>query len=146
MAENVKDKDGNDIEIVIDENGKPVARPIDYKKKYEDVLHLWNEAQNIMNQSDADGGPWATRAAQALKFLGLSTGKPVRIPKLTLYSEYTSRLAALNRKATAEDKQKIYEDMAKHFHAQSAESIRQQLKAPAAADLKARRMVFGKNH
>ena len=146
MAECEKDKDGNDIEIVIDENGNPVARPIDYKQRYEEALHLWNEARTIMNQSDADGGPWATRAAEALKILGLSTGKPVKIPKETLFTEYKMRVAALNRKATAKDKWKIYEDMAKQFDAQSAESIRQQLKAPAAAHLKAQRTVFGKNH
>lgn len=145
MVENVKDKDGNDIEIVIDENGKPVARPIDYKQRYEEALHVWNEARMILNQSEADGGPWAKRAADALKKLGLSTGKPVKIPKGKLFSEYQMRLAALNRKATAKDKLKIYEDMAKQFDAQGAESIRQQLKEPAAAHRKAQRMIFGKN-
>lgn len=146
MVENVKDKDGNDIEIVIDKNGKPVARPIDYKQRYEEAIHVWNEARMILNQSEADGGPWAMRAADALKILGLSTGKPVKIPKFKLFSEYQMRLAALKRKATAKDKLKIYEDLAKQFDAQSAESIRQQLKEPAKAHRKAQRMVFGKNH
>lgn len=145
MAENVKDKDGNDIEIVIDENGNPVARPIDYKQRYEELNRAWNKARIILNQSNEGGGPWAKRAAAALKILRLSTGKPVKIPKETLFTEYKIRLAALNRKATAKDKWKIYEDMAKQFDAQSAESIRQQLKAPTAAHKKAQRMIFGKN-
>jgi len=146
MVESVKDKNGNDIEIAIDENGNVVERPIDYKQRHEEALHVWNEARIILEQSEVDGGPWAKRAAEALKCLGLSTGKPVKIPKAMLFSEYKIRLAALKRKATAEDKLKICEDLAKQFGAQSAESIRQQLKEPAKVHRNAQRMVFGKNH
>ena len=145
MAENVKDKDGNDIEIGIDENGKPVARPIDYKQRYEELNRAWNKARIILNQSNEGGGPWAKRAAAALKILGLPTGRPVRIPKGILFEEYRTRLAALGREPTKDDKDEIYEDLKKHFDSASAYSIRQQLKAPTAAHKKAQRMIFGKN-
>jgi hypothetical protein len=112
MAENVKDKDGNDIEIVIDENGKPVARPIDYKQRYEEALHLWHEAKAAYDQKRKRQDE---RAREALRILEITSGtgkRPIKEPCLKFLSEYEDLFVELQKRTIA-NKKKIIDDMAK---------------------------------
>jgi hypothetical protein len=114
---------------------------INYKKEYEKLVRLWNEASLAYNKQ---GKPQADRARAALRILGFTTGKrPIKNPCQKLLTEYQTRVSELSQttRVTKTDQKNIINDMAETRDT-SYEAIHKKLRKAISEHLKAIKEVY----